>query len=129
MMGKTSIQWTDHSINPIRAHNKTTGDLGHYCEAVSPGCKFCYADRTQPRFRMPHFPPASARHWDNAKLATAGDGDWNRLALPLAYAGNAYASDAIELAQAQPQAQPAPAPSPPKSPSRPNTICWIRWRR
>ncbi|KJC41536.1 FecR domain-containing protein [Bradyrhizobium sp. LTSP857] len=34
------------------------------------------------------------------------------LALPLAGAGNAYASDAIELAQVQPQAQPAPAPSP-----------------
>ncbi|WP_050044803.1 FecR domain-containing protein [Bradyrhizobium sp. LTSP849] len=34
------------------------------------------------------------------------------LALPLADAGNAYASDAIELAQVQPQAQPAPSPSP-----------------
>ncbi|RXH19164.1 iron dicitrate transport regulator FecR [Bradyrhizobium guangzhouense] len=34
------------------------------------------------------------------------------LALPLAGADNACASDAIELAQAQPQAQPSPAPSP-----------------
>ena len=34
------------------------------------------------------------------------------LALPLAGASGAFASDAIELAQAQPQAQPAPAPSP-----------------
>ena len=34
------------------------------------------------------------------------------LALPLAYAGDARASETIELAQAQPQAQPAPAPSP-----------------
>jgi hypothetical protein len=34
------------------------------------------------------------------------------LALPLAGADNARASDTIELAQAQPQAQPAPAPSP-----------------
>ncbi|WP_426616062.1 FecR domain-containing protein [Bradyrhizobium sp. McL0616] len=34
------------------------------------------------------------------------------LALPLAGAGDAGASDTIELAQAQPQAQPTPAPSP-----------------
>lgn len=34
------------------------------------------------------------------------------LALPLAGAADACASDAIELAQTQPQAQPAPAPSP-----------------
>ena len=34
------------------------------------------------------------------------------LALPLAGAGDACASDRIELAQAQPRAQPAPAPSP-----------------
>lgn len=34
------------------------------------------------------------------------------LALPLAGASGAFASDAIELAQAQPQAQPAPTPSP-----------------
>ncbi|WP_349645019.1 FecR domain-containing protein [Bradyrhizobium manausense] len=34
------------------------------------------------------------------------------LALPLAGADNARASDTIELAQAQPQAQPSPAPSP-----------------
>ncbi|WP_354224273.1 FecR domain-containing protein [Bradyrhizobium sp. F1.4.3] len=39
------------------------------------------------------------------------------LALPLAGAGNACASDTIELAQAQPQAQPAPAPSPTPSTS------------
>ncbi|MBR0963340.1 FecR domain-containing protein [Bradyrhizobium diazoefficiens] len=39
------------------------------------------------------------------------------LALPLAGADNACASDAIELAQAQPQAQPAPAPSPAPSAS------------
>ncbi|MDA9404788.1 FecR family protein [Bradyrhizobium sp. CCBAU 45389] len=39
------------------------------------------------------------------------------LALPLAGANSAYASDAIELAQAQPQAQPTPAPSPAPSAS------------
>jgi hypothetical protein len=39
------------------------------------------------------------------------------LALPLAGAGNACASDTIELAQAQPQAQPTPASSPTPSAS------------
>ncbi|SEM21736.1 FecR domain-containing protein [Bradyrhizobium sp. OK095] len=39
------------------------------------------------------------------------------LALPLAGAGNACASETIELAQAQPQAQPTPAPSPTPSAS------------
>ncbi|MFT4121111.1 FecR domain-containing protein, partial [Bradyrhizobium sp.] len=39
------------------------------------------------------------------------------LALPLAAATNAHASDATELAQAQPQAQPAPAASPTPSAS------------
>jgi hypothetical protein len=39
------------------------------------------------------------------------------LALPLAGAGNACASDTIELAQAQPQAPPTPAPSPTPSAS------------
>lgn len=39
------------------------------------------------------------------------------LALPLAGAGSACASDVIELAQAQPQAQPTPAPSPAPSAS------------
>lgn len=52
-MGKTPIEWTDFSINPIRAR---LGDaVGHYCEKVSPGCKNCYASRLQPRFRMPPF--------------------------------------------------------------------------
>ncbi|MBR0784232.1 FecR domain-containing protein [Bradyrhizobium iriomotense] len=39
------------------------------------------------------------------------------LALPLAGANSAYASDTIELAQAQPQAEPTPAPSPTPSAS------------
>lgn len=52
-MGKTSIEWTDFSVNPIRAR-LGMGD-GHYCEKISPGCKNCYASRLQPRFRMPQF--------------------------------------------------------------------------
>lgn len=52
-MGKTSIEWTDHSVNPIRA--RLDGHVGHYCEKISPGCARCYASRTQARLRMPPF--------------------------------------------------------------------------
>ncbi len=37
-MSETSIEWTDRSINPIRARNRATGAVGHFCEKVSPGC-------------------------------------------------------------------------------------------
>src|SRR5690349_12314170 len=37
-MGETPIEWTDVTWNPI------TG-----CSKVSPGCKFCYAERVFPR--------------------------------------------------------------------------------
>ncbi len=46
-MGATSIEWTDHSVNPIRARNKATGKVGHFCEKISPGCKNCYASQMQ----------------------------------------------------------------------------------
>jgi protein gp37 len=52
-MGKTSIEWTDRSINPIRA--RIGENVGHHCVKISPGCKNCYSSRTQPRFRMPVF--------------------------------------------------------------------------
>lgn len=52
-MGATSIEWTDRSINPIRA--RLEGAVGHHCEKISPGCKNCYSSRLQPRFRMPTF--------------------------------------------------------------------------
>ena len=42
-MSKTSIEWTQHTINPIRARNKATGKVGHFCVKVSPGCANCYA--------------------------------------------------------------------------------------
>jgi protein gp37 len=60
-MGKTSIQWTDFSTNPIRARLKVglvaqdNDRIGHYCEKVSPGCTNCYASRLQPRFGLPQF--------------------------------------------------------------------------
>lgn len=49
-MGKTSIEWTQFSINPFRARNLGTGAIGHYCVKCSAGCKFCYSSRLQPRF-------------------------------------------------------------------------------
>lgn len=55
-MGKTGIEWTEHSVNPIRARIRGTKDsVGHFCAKVSPGCKNCYASRLQPRFGMPVF--------------------------------------------------------------------------
>jgi len=62
-MGTTSIEWTDFSVNPIRARlagsDKTKGGynsgVGHYCEKCSPGCALCYASAMQPRFGMPDF--------------------------------------------------------------------------
>jgi len=52
---KTSIEWTDRSINPIRARDPKTGAVGHFCVKISPGCKRCYASRMQRRFRMHEF--------------------------------------------------------------------------
>lgn len=62
-MGATSIQWTDWSVNPIRARVRGRRELtvtgreltGHYCEKVSPGCASCYSSELQKRFRMPSF--------------------------------------------------------------------------
>ncbi|RKH02971.1 DUF5131 family protein [Corallococcus carmarthensis] len=39
-MGKTSIEWTDATWNPVRG-----------CTKVSPGCKHCYAETFAERFR------------------------------------------------------------------------------
>lgn len=55
----TKIEWTHRpgtrgvSWNPLRARNKATGGMGHYCVKVSPGCEHCYAERMQPRFTNP----------------------------------------------------------------------------
>lgn len=39
------IEWTDQTLNPIRAHRDIGGPIavGHHCEVVSPGCLNCYA--------------------------------------------------------------------------------------
>lgn len=55
-MSETSIQWTDHSVNPIRARLKDgSSEVGHYCEKVSPGCTNCYSSAFQKRRHMPPF--------------------------------------------------------------------------
>lgn len=54
-MGKTSIEWTDFSINPIRARDPETGRGGHFCEKVSAGCTNCYSSAMQRRFGMHEF--------------------------------------------------------------------------
>jgi protein gp37 len=67
---KTSIEWTDHSVNPLRARHGANS--GHYCEKVSPGCKHCYSSNFQPRFGMPTFQEQrrlDVEHWlDRSKL-------------------------------------------------------------
>jgi protein gp37 len=54
-MGRTTIEWSEFSTNPIRARHKTTGAVGHYCELASPGCAHCYSSTLQKRFKMPPF--------------------------------------------------------------------------
>ncbi len=51
MADKTKIEWTEATWNPIRARNKATGGVGHFCVHVSDGCKNCYAEHMQRRFR------------------------------------------------------------------------------
>ncbi len=57
---KTSIEWTDLTVNPIRARDGK-GHTGHYCEKISPGCANCYASGLQRRFRMPEFQAQRSR--------------------------------------------------------------------
>lgn len=71
-MSKTSIEWTDHSVNPLRAKLNGQGK-GHYCEKLSPGCKNCYSSGFQPRLGMPQFQDQRGddgiEHWlDVSKL-------------------------------------------------------------
>jgi len=56
----TKIEWARNpdgsageTWNPIRARNKVTGGVGHFCVRVSDGCKRCYAARMQRRFNNP----------------------------------------------------------------------------
>ncbi|OSQ33992.1 DUF5131 family protein [Thalassospira sp. MCCC 1A01428] len=53
----TKIEWTKRAgtkgetWNPIRARNKSTGGVGHFCTKVSAGCQNCYAADFQKRFK------------------------------------------------------------------------------
>ena len=49
-MNRTSIEWADYSVNPIRARNIATGKAGWHCERVSEGCAACYASTLSKRF-------------------------------------------------------------------------------
>lgn len=70
-MGATSIEWTDHSINPIRARNKATGKVGHFCEKISPGCANCYAEKLSKRN------PKVLGEWGpNGKRVIAAESYW-----------------------------------------------------
>lgn len=43
MGDKSAIEWTDATLNPIRARNRKTGKVGWFCMRVSEGCRNCYA--------------------------------------------------------------------------------------
>jgi protein gp37 len=58
-MSKTSIGWTDYSWSPIRARNKETGRVFHFCERISPGCQKCYAATMARRFGLPDYVKAN----------------------------------------------------------------------
>lgn len=45
MGDNTGIEWADATWNPIRARHAKTKKVGHHCEHVSEGCRFCYAER------------------------------------------------------------------------------------
>ncbi|HXJ42484.1 MAG TPA: phage Gp37/Gp68 family protein, partial [Bryobacteraceae bacterium] len=57
----TSIEWTDRSVNPIRARRIDNKNRvpGHFCTKKSSGCANCYSSRMQVRFGMPGFPGIS----------------------------------------------------------------------
>jgi protein gp37 len=52
-MGKSSIEWTGSTWNPIRAKNRQTGQVGTWCQKISPGCAHCYAATHNARC-LPH---------------------------------------------------------------------------
>jgi protein gp37 len=64
MADRSKIEWTDSTWNPIRARNRETGKVGHFCEHASDGCRNCYAERLQPRFGN----PIRYAHQDRAKV-------------------------------------------------------------
>jgi len=64
-MGKSGVAWTDHSINPLRARNRITGKIGHFCIKRSPACANCYSSAMQlHRFGTPAFSTPEAQHME-----------------------------------------------------------------
>lgn len=65
-MGKTKINWTDESSNPIRFRRKDDGRKGWQCVKVSPGCKHCYAENMNlsPRISYGTFLPYDVKSMD-----------------------------------------------------------------
>lgn len=53
MADHSKIEWTDSTWTPIRARNRETGRVGHFCIHKSPGCKHCYSEIMQRRFGNP----------------------------------------------------------------------------
>jgi protein gp37 len=55
----TAIEWCHvpgykgETLNPIRARNKATGNVGHWCQKVSAGCTNCYAESLNLSKRFP----------------------------------------------------------------------------
>lgn len=54
-MSKTSIEWTEHSANPIRFRLKDTGKTVHFCVKESSGCAHCYSETISRRWGSPEF--------------------------------------------------------------------------
>lgn len=52
-MGKSSVEWTDNSWNPIRGTDKNRW----MCKHRSPGCDYCYADTMNHRWGGSHYLP------------------------------------------------------------------------
>jgi protein gp37 len=48
-MGKTKIEWTSMTLNPIVAYNLKTGKRGWFCTHSSEGCRSCYSERINKR--------------------------------------------------------------------------------
>jgi protein gp37 len=70
-MGKTNIEWTDETWNPVRG-----------CRRVSPGCQNCYAERMATRLSGPGQAYAGLvdvpkRHSQTNSATTGVRGKWN----------------------------------------------------
>ncbi len=65
-MGRTTIEWAQFTTNPIRARDRETGKVGHWCEKVSAGCANCYSSTLQ-TFRF-HGHPFDVRFRDKVEV-------------------------------------------------------------